>query len=131
MGRMSDEPARIRYESRWQATVAVLAVAGLYSALPRSLAVGPWWLQLILMLALLVPVIVAHQLGYQRVNHVLGVALQGVITIFMVWSLLLLVKALPSRREAAVPMLRSAAALWLTNVLVFAMWYWRLDAGGP
>jgi hypothetical protein len=28
-------------------------------------------------------------------------------------------------------LLRSAAALWVTNVLVFALWYWRLDAGGP
>ena len=28
-------------------------------------------------------------------------------------------------------MLRSAAALWITNILVFASWYWRLDAGGP
>ena len=28
-------------------------------------------------------------------------------------------------------LLRSAAALWITNILVFASWYWRLDAGGP
>jgi uncharacterized membrane protein len=28
-------------------------------------------------------------------------------------------------------MLASAAALWVSNVLVFALWYWRLDGGGP
>jgi hypothetical protein len=28
-------------------------------------------------------------------------------------------------------LLRSAAILWGTNILVFAIWYWRLDAGGP
>ena len=28
-------------------------------------------------------------------------------------------------------MLRSASALWITNILVFALWYWKLDAGGP
>ena len=27
--------------------------------------------------------------------------------------------------------MRSAASLWFTNVFVFALWYWRLDAGGP
>jgi uncharacterized membrane protein len=27
--------------------------------------------------------------------------------------------------------LLSAALLWITNILVFALWYWRLDAGGP
>ena len=25
----------------------------------------------------------------------------------------------------------SGAVLWLTNVLVFAVWYWELDRGGP
>jgi hypothetical protein len=38
---------------------------------------------------------------------------------------------LPRRLEVASAMLRSAAVLWVTNVLVFAGWYWRLDAGGP
>ena len=28
-------------------------------------------------------------------------------------------------------LLLSAASLWATNILVFALWYWRLDAGGP
>jgi hypothetical protein len=28
-------------------------------------------------------------------------------------------------------LLRSAAVLWATNLLVFALWYWKLDAGGP
>ena len=27
--------------------------------------------------------------------------------------------------------MRSATLLWVTNILVFAIWYWRLDAGGP
>jgi len=27
--------------------------------------------------------------------------------------------------------LRSAISLWTTTILVFALWYWRLDAGGP
>jgi hypothetical protein len=49
----------------------------------------------------------------------------------MIWSLYLLVAALPSHRESPQDLLRSAAALWITNVLVFASWYWRLDAGGP
>jgi len=49
----------------------------------------------------------------------------------MVGSLALLIKALPTRQETPEALLRSAAALWVTNVLVFASWYWRLDAGGP
>ncbi len=42
-------------------------------------------------------------------------------------------RSLPSRASAVAHqlLLRSAAALWVTNFLVFASWYWRLDAGGP
>src|SRR5207244_6592662 len=43
----------------------------------------------------------------------------------------LLIKALPTRQETPEALLGSAAALWVTNILVFASWYWRLDAGGP
>ena len=37
----------------------------------------------------------------------------------------------PGSSGSAAYLLRSAVALWLSNVLVFATWYWRLDAGGP
>ncbi|HZL35041.1 MAG TPA: hypothetical protein VFC78_07010 [Tepidisphaeraceae bacterium] len=123
--------ASVRHEPRWPAIVAVLAIGGLYMALPDSLAVGPRWLAPAIVLALLVPGIITHHMGWGRANHLLGVLLSGAITLFMVWSLALLVRALPSHKEPAVTMLRSAAALWWTNVLVFAVWYWRLDAGGP
>src|SRR5262245_13619154 len=44
---------------------------------------------------------------------------------------MLLVYALPARKETPQQLLLSAAALWVTNILVFALWYWRLDAAGP
>jgi hypothetical protein len=57
--------------------------------------------------------------------------LTSIVTIDMVWSLCLLVAALPLHKELPQDLLRSATALWITNILVFASWYWRLDAGGP
>jgi hypothetical protein len=44
---------------------------------------------------------------------------------------LLLIRTLPSHQEPAIRLLLSGAELWITNVLVFALWYWRLDGGGP
>jgi hypothetical protein len=38
---------------------------------------------------------------------------------------------LPTHKQAPVQLLGSAVSLWISNVLVFASWYWRLDAGGP
>ena len=28
-------------------------------------------------------------------------------------------------------LLLTGGAIWLTNVIVFGMWYWNLDRGGP
>jgi hypothetical protein len=118
-------------EPRWPAMIAVLAVGGIYMALPHSLAVGPRWMVPVIVVGLLIPTVITHRRGHHAMNQILGHALAGVITLFMVWSLLLLLRAVPAHKEPPVTMLRSAAALWVTNVLVFAYWYWRLDAGGP
>jgi hypothetical protein len=80
---------------------------------------------------LLVLTIVAQVRRSYAVNNISGHLLAGILTLFMVWSLVLLARALPAHTESPVTLLRSAAALWVTNVLVFALWYWRLDAGGP
>ena len=37
----------------------------------------------------------------------------------------------PPAKKHRKQLLLSAASLWITNILVFALWYWRLDAGGP
>ena len=80
---------------------------------------------------LLVPTILTHRRGHPLINKAFGHLLASLITLFMLWSLVLLILALPMRKEAPVDLLRSAALLWVTNVLVFASWYWPLDAGGP
>ena len=111
--------------------LAILAVGGLRLALPDALAVGPTWLLLVILLILLVPSLWALWKGSHVFNQVMGFLLSGVITLDMLWSLGLLLKALPAHSESPLALLRSAAALWVSNILVFASWYWRLDAGGP
>ena len=49
----------------------------------------------------------------------------------IVFSLILLILRLPAHKETPIELLRAAAALWVSNLLVFASWYWRLDGGGP
>jgi hypothetical protein len=116
---------------RWPALIAMVAIGGVYASLPESLAVGPRWLLPAILAVLTVPLVVAHRRGYHRLNIGVGHAVSAILTVFLAWSLALLVMALPSHTEPPVSLLKSAAALWLTNVLVFALWYWRLDAGGP
>jgi hypothetical protein len=119
-------------EPRWPALLAVLAFGGLYAALPPALLPGgPRWLMLAIVSALLVPTVMSHRMGNHFLNQALGYILNAVLTVVMVWSLVLLVQALPAHRETPQQLLQAAAALWIANILVFASWYWHLDAGGP
>jgi hypothetical protein len=118
-------------EPRWQALLAFLAVGGIYLALPPSLIIGPIWLLPTLIVVLLVPTVVSHRTGRRSLNRVLGILINGITTLALIGSVVLLVRALPSHKEDALSLLLSGAELWLTNVLVFALWYWRLDGGGP
>jgi uncharacterized membrane protein len=111
--------------------LALFAVGGLRLALPESLSVGPAWLLILVVGVLLIPTVWARYRGMYTTNKILGYVLTSVVTLDMVWSLYLLIAALPSHKELPQDLLRSAAALWLANILVFASWYWRLDAGGP
>ena len=118
-------------EPRWPAIIALFAVGGLRFALPAELAAGPQWLMIVIVAVLIVPTMLARKRGNHLMNQVLGYLITSILTLDMCWSLYLLIGALPSHKEAPQTLLISAAALWVTNVLVFASWYWRLDAGGP
>jgi len=111
--------------------LALLAVGLLHLAIPESLSIGPDWLLITVVGVLLIPTAWARQRGLDNLNKILGYVLASIVTLDMVWSLGLLLAALPSHRESPQDLLRSASALWITNILVFASWYWRLDAGGP
>lgn len=111
--------------------VALLAAGCMYLGLPEELSVGPRWLLLSIILALLFPLVITHRSGRYRLNHILALIADGILTLFLIGSLSFLVEGLPSHRESPRALLQSAAGLWLTNILVFALWYWRLDAGGP
>jgi uncharacterized membrane protein len=118
-------------EARWPVLIALVGVAGISYSLPHTLVVGPRWLLLALVLALLVPATIAHRAGNHRIDALFGYAVSAVITLALAASLVLLILRLPSKTESPGSLLGSATTLWVTNVLVFAIWYWRLDAGGP
>src|SRR5246500_3291413 len=129
---MSASPDHIdKPEPRGQALLAFLAICAIYLALPRNLVVGPVWLLPTLIVVLLIPTVVSHRVGKLSLNRALGVLINGITTVALIGSVILLVRALPSHRETPLQLLRSGGLLWLTNVIVFALWYWRLDGGGP
>lgn len=121
----------IKLEPRWPALLALLAVGGLRLALPSYLSIGPDWMLLVVVGILAIPTEWARMREFYGAAKVLGYLMAAVVTIDMVLSLFLLIAALPSHKQSPLEMLKSAGALWITNILVFASWYWRLDGGGP
>ena len=118
-------------EPRWPAFVAMLAAAGVYLALPEPLTVGPSWLLLAIIVLLLIPIAISARRGDHNVTRALTFVANAVITLAMIAALIHLVRGIPAHLETPKALLRSALALWLTNILIFALWYWKLDAGGP
>lgn len=118
---------------RWAAVIGALAIGLLYLALPESLTFGPSWLLLVIEAILLLPLVfswVTHRPLLHITIRLLTLAVLGVVTLGLAASIALLIMTLPTNKQANV-LLRSAALLWGTNILVFALWYWEIDGGGP
>ncbi len=109
----------------------MLAAAGVYLALPEPLSLGPSWLLLAIIMFLLIPIVVSDRRGDHHVTRTLTFIANGIITLAMVAALVHLIHGIPHHLETPKALMRSAGALWIANILVFALWYWKLDAGGP
>jgi hypothetical protein len=118
-------------EPRWPALVAGLGIGVLFYLMPEALTVGPGWLPLALIAAMFIPAKVFHQRGSLQLNDIFAYAGLIVTTIALASSLILLILRLPKHIDAPGELLQAAAELWLSNILLFASWYWRLDSGGP
>lgn len=129
MRAMSNRPPYA--EPRWPVLIALSSVVALNFALPEMLSVGPRWLLSVVFVVLATAAMFFHSRYDEEKAYVVGLVLSGTVTAALVTSLALLIRALPAHTQAPVQLLRSAGSLWISNVLVFAVWYWRLDAGGP
>nr|WP_165960790.1 DUF1345 domain-containing protein [Actinocrispum wychmicini] len=123
-------------EPRWVVSLAVLAAVAFQLLLPDVLALGPSWLLPVPELVLFVVLVVANPVRISRESKLLRLAsltLIAVISVANAWSAGTLVVGLTQGRfgEDAGPLLMTGAAIWLTNVIVFALWYWEFDRGGP
>jgi uncharacterized membrane protein len=122
-------------EPRWPASLAVAVALALYVVLPDQLIIRPRWLIPALEGALIVPLTLTRpyrRADEERIVRVLAVGLIALINLANVVSVGLLVQKLLAGTAAKGRILvYSAAAIWLTNIIVFSLWFWELDRGGP
>ncbi|TVT24837.1 DUF1345 domain-containing protein [Amycolatopsis acidiphila] len=121
---------------RWPAAVTVAAVIGLQMVLPDQLVVQPHWLLPALSALLLVTLVL---LGPGRAGtehrHARKVALGLLLVVSAgnAGSAVRLVDGIVngSVADQAGPLLAAGATIYLTNIVVFSLWYWEFDRGGP
>ncbi|QLJ02251.1 DUF1345 domain-containing protein [Streptomyces sp. NEAU-sy36] len=124
-------------ETRWAVTAVMLAAIALQLALPHRLALlRPVWALPVLEFALLLALVAGNPRRVEprtRWLRWLGLLLIGVISLANGWSAARLVVDLlhGGGGQGAVPLLRAGGVIWFTNVIVFALWYWESDRGGP
>jgi len=130
----TDTQSKIKAAPKWIAALGALVFGILYMALPEKSTLGPSWVPLLIEILLLLPMALSWLLRHPISHHtarVLTFLLLGCITIALIIGVILLVSSLPNRTESqAARLLRTAVLLWLSNILVFALWYWEIDGGG-
>jgi hypothetical protein len=126
-----------RGEPRWHVALAITIAIVLQSPLPGRLVLfRPTWLLPVLEGALLVMLVALDQYRIDRESmllRALGLAAAAILSVANAWSAGHLVIGLVNGTQGSTagPLLTSGAVIWLTNMIVFSLWYWELDRGGP
>ncbi len=104
-------------------------------ALPQKLTIGPSWLLPVVEGALLLGILVASphpQVRHSPLRRQIALALTGFVSAVNIFSLVELCNyLLGGGQENGKALILAGVVLWVTNVLLFGLWYWELDRGGP
>ncbi|HEX3326445.1 MAG TPA: hypothetical protein VHV50_05570 [Actinomycetota bacterium] len=122
-------------EPRWPASIAATAALILYITLPERLTFGPVWLIPGLEAALIIGLTITapqRHVEEARLVRLASLLLIALVNLANLASLVLLVHLVLSGGAASGrQLIFSGLEIWLTLVLVFALWYWEFDRGGP
>jgi len=129
-------------EQRWPATLAVLTAIVLYAGLPDKFTIGPNWLVPLLELAVIVPLnFRAPLITRSKTRRALALTLFATISLTNIVALVLLVVDLVQGSSSGGhnnlnlthgrTLIIASIQIWLTNIIIFGLWYWELDRGGP
>jgi uncharacterized membrane protein len=129
---------RARSEPRWPGSLAVAAAIALYLALPDNVitGLGPRWLIPALEGLLGATLLIANpRLSSEsrrlRPFAITLIALVNMANVVSLGELVHDLLAVHAPHAAGRDLIYASVPIWITNVLVFGLWYWELDRGGP
>jgi uncharacterized membrane protein len=123
-------------ESRWPMAIAVLVSVAMQFALPNRHVLSPSFLFPAVEVVLLVALVIGDPGRIDRRSIALRritLALVAIMTLDNLAAVVELVRDIldGSKFDTGPVLLATGAAIWLTNVIAFSLWYWLLDRGGP
>jgi energy-converting hydrogenase Eha subunit A len=124
-------------EARWQVALATaVAIALQLPVYGRELPVRPSWVLPAVQGLLLLGIVAANPHRINRQSRLLrsaALALAALLSVANAWSAAAMVSDIVRGKGPATagPLLVTGGAIWLTNVIIFALWYWEFDQGGP
>ena len=133
-----NEPAPpLRDEPRWPPALAILAVLLLLAVLRHHVHALPVWVSWVVAIAVLVPMagvaLTTANTRWLRIERtmiiLLALAYVADITVELADMIGIITFHPPEIRS--ISLLSSSVAIWVGNVLVFALLYWQIDRGGP
>ncbi len=132
---MADYPPPGRSEAHWPPQLTALMAIVLQVLLPERVTAGPTWvlpgLETVVLVALFIASPQRLEAPHSR-GRVLTLGLTGVVSVANGISLVLLAKhLLQSQVTNGHSLIIGGAEIWLTNILIFSLWYWEMDRGGP
>lgn len=134
----------------WLARGSIVMIAGLQLLfINDNLTIGPRWSAPAFEIAMLVPLSIATAWTQRRVKHatsdhhwhqicqyrkaIRGVAILLTVVIMAINfdALISVMRALLHGAKGGQSLLLDALNIWFTNVVIFALWFWNIDRGGP
>ncbi|MEO8862996.1 MAG: hypothetical protein ABI354_01605 [Candidatus Saccharimonadales bacterium] len=120
----------------WHVLGVIIAVTALQAVTNSSFLPYNKYLLIGIELTLLLILIVITPSGYSKISRSRRTIMIGtiaVITVANIFSLVLLLDALfyGGASIQGRDLLLNGTVIYLTNILMFGLWYWELDGGGP
>jgi hypothetical protein len=124
-----------RLDPFWGPQLVVAGALALDVSLPKKLTIGPSWLLPGVEGLLLVTFVAASphpRMRHSELRRSIAMGLIGLVSAVNIFSLIELCRfLLHGGKAGGHALVLAGVVLWVTNVLLFGLWYWELDRGGP
>jgi hypothetical protein len=126
-----------RHDPFWAPQLVVAGAIALDLSLPEKVTLGPTWLLPSLEALLLLGLVLSSprpEVRHSPTRRRVAMGMIGLVSATNAFSLVLLCHELlhgQLKHQTGRALVLAGVVLWVTNVLLFGLWYWQLDRGGP